>query len=141
MKITVKQIGKIHAVLGQLGLAGDKEYKANLIKTYSYGRVSSTKDLTFDEGKRLISDLVGLVPQPDYERGAKMRKAIFAMAHRMRWEVPGANGEAKVDIERLNNWCVQSSYLHKKLDDYKYNELPKLVSQVEKVQSDFLKKI
>ena len=37
------------------------------------------------------------------------------------------------DVARFDEWAIKYSYLHKTLNEYTYEELPKLVSQVEAV--------
>jgi len=60
----------------------------------------------------------------------------------MGWQLPPDNtGRRRVDMKRVDGWCVSFSYLKKKLDNYTYEELPKLVSQFELVYTDYLNKI
>lgn len=47
----------------------------------------------------------------------------------------------KVDMDHVNAWCIKHGYLKKKLDNYTYSELPKLVSQFEEVYRGYLRSI
>ena len=61
------------------------------------------------------------------------------MAHEMGWQ----KADGKIDIERINNWCLAYGVgpEKKKFNDYKYHELPALVTQFKKVYQSFLKGI
>jgi hypothetical protein len=143
MKIDKKGIVRIHALLAKIGMANDKEYKLDLVKQYTGGRETSTTGLHVDEAGRLISDLqkmVGLAPN-DIKADQK-RKLILHLAHEMMWELPQRNGERpRVDMVRVDNFCVDRGYLHKPLMDYTLGELSKLVWQMQQVHKDFLKAV
>jgi len=53
----------------------------------------------------------------------------------------GEGAKRKLDMRRVNNWCLKYGYLHKLLDEYTYEELPKLVTQFEEVYKDMLRKV
>jgi hypothetical protein len=119
--------------------------KKSIIKSFSGGRTESSKELTFNEAGAVIAHFQSM-DQED-RRSNKMRNYVLSMAHEMGWEKEGIKIEVagttyskkKVDVERVNNWCVKFGYLHKKLDEYTYEELPKLVSQFEEVYKGHLK--
>ena len=96
--------------------------KAAMVNGISCGRVESTRDLTNDEADALINHLKALEP------GHKMRRKIIRLAHEMHWHLPGTK---KINMERINGWCQQFGYLHKALNEYTNDELPKLVTQFE----------
>ncbi len=135
MKATPKQLSFIHVLLNQLGMA-DKEVKAELAFTYSAGRTSSTSELNQDEVKALINFLKKEAKQPDSPKEKMVRK-ILSMAHEMRWELPGG----KVDMNRLNDWCVKYGYKHKPLDQHTESELSLIVTQFERMYQDFMQGI
>ena len=127
----------IRTMLHKAGLSGEEE-KESLVEAYSNNRTKSTKGLLKSEAKELIAHLRRAVaPQTNpKERGQKMKNKIFSMAHEMGWRKAGT---FKLDMDKLNAWCIKSSIGHKKLDDYEYNELPALVTQFEQVYTSFLK--
>lgn len=140
--INKKQIAAINATLYKLGMLRGERFskgeKASLVRQYSGGRTDSSTGLFHNEAVQLINDLnrqTGFSPKE--KPGEKQRRRIIAMAHDMRWQLPGY----KVDMKRVNDWCCTYGYLHKKLNDYTEAELPKLVSQFMQVHQSFLKHI
>jgi len=123
------QIKIIYTLLGTYHLRDEKE---NIVKAFTGGRTTSVRDLKFNEASALIAHLRSM--EVTDRRSDKMRNKILSFAHEMNWTIKG-----KVDMERINNWCMKFGYLHKKLDDYRYEELPTLVSQFEEVYKGYLK--
>jgi hypothetical protein len=139
--ITLPQITKIHALLGQMGMGKDKEFKRELIRQYSDGRTDSTAQLDAMEAFKLISDLQKKVRlTPEEMRSDVMRKKIISMAREM-GHVKIEDGRAKADMQHIDEWCKKYGYLHKGLNKYSYEELPRLVSQYEQVYNDFISKV
>jgi hypothetical protein len=131
--MTQSQLVLVHTLLSTNGIK-DKDDKADIIRSFTAGRTSSSREMTHVEATALINHLKSLDPS---ERSAdRMRKKIISMAHQMGWKTDG-----KLDIGRVNNWCIKFSYLKKKLDAYEYTELPRLVSQFENVYKDYLRKV
>lgn len=135
-KINKGQIITIHAILAKMGL--DKEYKQGLVQTYSDGRETSTTQLTFSEAVRLIEDLQKQVGwTPEQVLADQKRKRIFAVAHKLGLELP----DGRVDIERVDRFCIEKGHLHKPLMDYSAAELSKLIYQFDQWYKDHLKRI
>ena len=140
-KATPQQLQAIHAVLHAQGLL---HQKANIISGLTLGRTESSKELTHAEASFLLADLnKNKVSKDD---GKKMRNKILAMAHELGWvgtkQVVTPTGLKTVnDYSNVDAWMLQRSYLHKKLFDYTYSELPKLVTQFEAVYNSQLKSI
>lgn len=131
----------LHGLLNKTGLMADK---ANIINGITKGRTESSKELSFDEARLMITWLKTQAsprPSPKGEGDAanRMRRKIISMAHEMGWHNL-VNGKWQIDMRSLNNWCLQHSYLKKELNKYATTELPKLVSQFEQVYKSFLKK-
>lgn len=130
--MTTQQNKMLHGLLNKTGLMADK---ANIINGITKGRTESSKDLSFDEARLMIN---WLQSQDNTIDGAvKMRRKIISMAHEMHWHLPYTQ---RVDMLRLNGWCEKFGYLHKKLNDYTYKELPTLVTQFTAVYKDYLNK-
>ena len=77
-----------------------------------------------------------------------MRGKILSRAHELGWHKKDAKGnvvrdratqKAKIDFDRVNEWCVKYGYLSKKLDKYTYAELPKLLWQFQQYYKQYLK--
>jgi len=128
-KLTPGQIKCIQVMLTKLRLSSQR---MSLIHGFSSGRTESLRELHVGEATDMIRYLKSQDPE---EKAAEvMRRKIIAMAHEMKWELPGR----KIDMRKLDGWMVNSSYLHKKLNQYLYSELPLLVTQFEKVYQSFL---
>ena len=99
-----------------------KTERANLVMEYSGYRTDDPKEMTVKEMAELISDL------KDQGESSKQRKKIFSLAHQAGW----TKGN-RPDYERINGWMLKYSYLHKDLNAYTLDELPKLITQFEKM--------
>jgi hypothetical protein len=127
--ITPSQLKCFNTLVHKRGF--DKESKEMLVRGISGGRVTSSKDLFFDEAAEAIKHLQSL--QPNQAAAEKMRNKILYYAHEMNWRKA-----FKVDMKRVDEWCKKFGYLHKALDQYEYNELPKLITQFEAVYKHYL---
>ena len=129
----------IHALLAKMKMVSMKEA---LVHSYTGGTTTSSKEMSKYQAKELISYLVKLTG--DGEKMDRMKKKMIAMAHEMGWQKPvpkmsaGAQEPAKVDMDRLNGWCVEFGMYHKGLDKHNAQELPKLVTQFEAVYKSYL---
>lgn len=126
--VTTEQIKIFHAILSKNRMMHEKK---ELVKEISSGRAISTKDLFFDELQHWI-DAMNASKQMPWE-GAKMIRHIFAMAHELGWiktKLKVENGMLKdeKDYQPVHDWVLKYGYLHKPLNEYKYKELPTLVT-------------
>lgn len=128
---TYSQIAAIHTLLAKQSL---KDEKRSIVKSFTAGRTDSVKEMKNEEAAALIGHLKSL--DPEEKSADKMRNKILSMAHEMGWRKPGTD---RIDMGHVNGWMRAKSYLKKDLDDYRYNELPKLVSQFEEVYKSFIK--
>ena len=150
--ITKDQLKCLHTIISKAGIP--LERKVDMCMGFSDGRTTSSRELYDYEAKAMIAHLKSLDPE---EKGKqKMIGKILYYAHEMQWTVWSRKSEVGslksenrkpitdnrhlvADIDRINAWCEKYSYLKKKLDDYTYSELPKLVSQFQNVYKSFLK--
>ena len=65
-----------------------------------------------------------------------MRKKLIHLAKEM-----GYTKDGKADMDKINAWCLHYGYGKKELNKYAYNELPKLLSQFEKVYEYYIKNL
>lgn len=131
--INPNQLKAIHALLGINGLRDEKQ---NIVSAFTGGRTTHVSEMSSAEAAALIGHLKSL---NNTEAGAtRMRNKILSMAHEMNWRIEGTK---RVSMQHVNNWCTSRSYLKKPLDNYTYNELPKLVSQFEEVYKSHLKAV
>lgn len=113
-----------------------RDHKTEIVLGSSNGRTESTKELTLEEAKSLISYLKSI--DPDEASADKMRKKIISMAHEMNWRVPGS---AKADMKRIDGWCKEYSKLKKSLDNHTLQELPALVTQFKFVYNSYIRSL
>jgi hypothetical protein len=128
---TKEQIRAINSVLAKSGLMDDKK---SIIKEATLNRTEHSSELQFEEAKTLLKSLLSgtLIKQPKN----KMISKIFAIAHEMGWIkkqtiVDAAGMKTYNDYSPVYNWVKKYGYLKKDLAQYKYNEIPKLLTQFE----------
>lgn len=126
--MTIKQLQYVHKLLMREGISFMAE---DLALEYSNHRTNKLQDLFYHETQQLISFLAG----PSSK--SKMQRKILSMAHEMRWEHP--NG--KVNIEKLDAWCVKHTPHHKPFNKLTEHELPLVVSIFEKMYKTHLNSI
>ncbi len=139
MKPTSAQLARLHILYKQLGI--DTDAKKAMLMEYTEGRTDSSAGLRQKEADALILSLAADAAAAD--PCDKMRKKIISRAHRLGWVLnPAAyEGKQKVDMNRLNAWCVKYGHLHKELSDYGYNDLVKLNSQMDMAYASYLKSV
>lgn len=142
---TIQQVKAVNAYLAK---AGQMENKKAIILNASNGRTSSSKELSFQEAKALLTALALSKKQVETPKPSqKMINKLFAIAHEMGWiknvTTVGKNGlETKKDYGILHSWIDKYGYLHKPLRQYTYSELPKLLYQLENgVYKEYLSKL
>jgi hypothetical protein len=133
--ITPPQLMAIHVLLSKAGLS-DKDDKKSAVRHFTSNRTESSREMYREEARALIEHLKRL--DNTAVVSDKMRKKLLSLAHEMDWRKEGTKS---IDMDRINNWCIKYGYLHKKLDAYKHNELPKLLTQFEGVYKDFISKL
>lgn len=129
MTRTVQQNARLHKLIGMLRITA--EQKETLVLSYSDGRSSSSADLTVHECDELLRFLQqqydAINPYHD-SRSQAMRRRFFSLVREKGWMI-----DNKINYERVNAWLTKYGYLHKPLNKYTYSELPKLLSQFERV--------
>ena len=131
LPITPGQLKCISTIFSTLKT--DKELKADIIMGFTGGRSGSTKDLLKHEAAELIKHLK--TTDPNAAAIDRMKKKILYYAHEMNWYTP----DRKVDVKRVDEWCLKFGQVKRKLDNYTYQELPNLVSQFAGVYKHYLK--
>jgi hypothetical protein len=148
--VTTERIRVIHALLAKIGRANDKDYKLELVQTYSNGRETSTTKLYMNEAGRMIIDLKKLTGSTsaagkmaakprmteEQEQADRKRKKLISIAHSMHWTIDG-----KADVDRISGWCEKHGQYHKPLMEHTVVELSHIIVQFDKVYKSFLKSI
>jgi hypothetical protein len=132
MKRTLEQNNKLHTLLAK---TDQQKNKASLVFAFTEGRTESSSEMSIGECNSLIAWLQNL-DKPRVDPADKMRKKILSICHDMNWELVSG----KIDWDRLNNWLKKFGYLHKGLNEYTMQELPKLVTQFENLLKTFYAK-
>ncbi len=134
------QLMAFNALIHRLGLV---EHKATMVQGATNGRTQSSKELYSNEARELIMqlNLQQLKTDSNADKMQPMRGKIMYYAHEMRWTKTNPTGKTVADGKRIDEWMLHFSYGKKKLNAYKYAELPKLVSQFQQVYKAFLKNV
>ncbi len=129
-QITKQQIKAVRSMISNLGLNDEKD---SIIEEATNNRTTSTKEMSFTEGKLLIGNLKKhCAPRAEDEAKRKMQNKILAIAHDLDWEL----SSGRVDMARLNGWCKSRSRLKKGFRSHTVKELPGLITQFEKLKSN-----
>lgn len=128
------QITKVRTMLTKAGL--DENDKRELVKHYTGKRTDSLRQMSYDETQSIIKYLEGMVGTiPEQKNpGDDMRRKILRRAHEMYWE----KADGKVDMKRVNDWCIKYSGKNKPFNQFTVDELPTLVTQMEMTFQSFL---
>lgn len=134
--ITRAQLVCINTIISKQKVT--KDVKEMMVAGFTAGRSVSTKDLYYQEAAMMISHLKAKDPNKD--AAEKMRRKILYFAHEMGW-VKLKNGKLVADIQRVDEWCLKFGHVKRKLDNYTYQELPKLVSQFQAVYKHYIQSL
>lgn len=139
---TNQQNKALYTLFASLGI--DSDTKQELIYEYSGGRTSKSSELYQMEAHKLIGDLAEKanptkpqttkLTQEELEAkypGHKMRRKVISIARELGWF---ERNSGKFEIGLLNSFLVKYGFGHKTLNEYNYEELPRLISQMEKIQ-------
>lgn len=125
---TKAQNARLFTLLGKLRLGEDERHE--LAFAFSDGRTSSTRELRAYECNNLIHHLEKMLKaHPEEVKHYNMRRKVFSLAHQLGWELP--NG--KVDMVRLNGFCLKRTACKKPLLAMTVKELVAVVTQLENI--------
>ena len=116
---------RLHGLLKQLGLSDQKD---NLIEGVTNGRSTSSKDLTDEEALTLIEQLTKRRVFKKQDKAKQLAKA-FALFRVMKFTTDAA----KLDYDRINNFCLSKTAAKKELTNMDKAELTTLIYQLEKI--------
>lgn len=132
-------IKKIRSV----GIPVDRE---DLVYEYTGGRTKSLRELTPAEYEGLIKWLSRQIDahNSNWQNSPEnqMRRKIIALFYKMGYRVTtiGYQHPSKADMTAIKVWVMKYGYLHKDLNEYTVEELPKLVTQVEEIYRKHMEK-
>lgn len=133
--ITTAQIKKIHVLLNERGLMDEKR---DFIRQVSDGRTQSTKELTADEARYLISFLLGEEDEP--KKMQAIFRAIYFLAFKMDIIYGETDEDYHMNIAKLNVFCRERGTIKKNLSEQNLIEMRKTHRQFEAMYSKFKNK-
>lgn len=148
VKRTIHQNKVLNAIISRLNIG--TEVKQDLVYQFTNGREISSAKMSFEECQALINHLNNLCVQMAVEKRKidpaptkpvidpenNMRRKVLSICHEMGWKLE--NG--KIDMARVNAFCVERGFKHKELNKYTRAELPTLITQFEKTLKDYYAK-
>jgi len=124
--VSTAQIRKIHVLLNQKGLIGQKE---TMVNSVSRGRTQSTKELTFDEARELIIFLSEKGDESENKR--KIFKAVWKLDRKMGIIYGNTDEDYQMNRAKLNMFCRQRGSVKKNIPEMNLIELRKIHRQFE----------
>lgn len=141
--ITPAQLKKIQTMFTHIGF--DKEDKMDTISRLTSGRATSTKDITFDEAKRLINHLLGksepqeTAKQKENQEKAKGEvKAIYRLAYDVGMCYGDTPDDKLMNCAKINKFCRERGTVKKNITEMSLAELKKTHKQFEAMASNNL---
>ena len=128
MKLISKaQLSALHALLNNTGMLEDKK---ELIYNTTDGRTESSKELTFEEAKLLISRL------SEFDPKARQRSLIFSLAYQAGIIYGSTPDDKKINAAKLNMFLKERGTIKKELNAMTLPELIKTHRQFEGIVSN-----
>ena len=118
------QLSKIHVLLNKLGLT---DQKAEIMYNFSNGRTQSSKELTADEARRLISSLC------EYDPQERLKSLIFSLGYQSGILYGSTSTDKKINVAKLNLFLKERGAVKKELNAMNYTELIRTHRQFEAI--------
>lgn len=112
--ISKPQLTKIHVLLAQAGLMADKK---QIVANFSNNRTQSSRELSFDEAKRLITSLSEHSPME------RIKSIIFSLAYKSGIIYGTGIDDKKINAAKLNLFLKERGTIKKELNQMNYTEL------------------
>lgn len=109
--------------------------RKELISEFSNGQIDSLTGLSDNEFKKFMYWFKLKYDVSD-DSTNQMRRKIIALFRKM-----GCEKGDKADMDRIYRWVQRHGYKKKPLNSYTAQELPKLVSQVERVYQSYIQAV
>lgn len=122
--VTRPQLTKIHVLLNQFGIMDDK---AELVRQFTNGRETSSKQLTFYEAKNLLLHLSRFDPLD------KMRKKVYALAYNANIIYGDTPEDKKINTAKLNMFLKERGTVKKELNKMNNADLVKVITQFQQI--------
>ena len=126
-KITKGQLSKIHVLLTQMNLLGEKQ---SIVHQFTNGRETSSKEMTMKEA----SDLLRWLSQ--FDPCDRMRGKVFALAYDCGIIYGDTPEDKKMNAAKLNVFLLHQGAVKKEIKAMNKDELIKVVSQFEQMKKN-----
>jgi len=119
---------KYFAIEKKLKQSGMHIDRAELIADFTEGRTSSLKGLTPADYRELTNLMSAMLRNNDFkdDKANRMRKKVIALLCQC-----GYTSNDRPDMQRINEWCIKRGHAKVELNEYRGNDLLKLVYQAE----------
>lgn len=111
----------------------------DIVYAFSEGTFDNSSDLSDAQIDEMIEYVQNWGHQKETKSGVaynaqRMRRRILSICYTINWvKLDPKTQKLVVDMDRLNSWFIKYSYLHKPMNDYKYDELGVVVTQFERL--------
>lgn len=133
--ISPQQLKALHATFRRIGMVDDARHAC--IAAFTDGRTQSTRELSFDEARRLLSSLNEDRTDKIREESLKLVKAIFHLSFLISFLNKGFTNDTPEDFEmnkaKLNMFARSKSAAHKNVSEMYLSELKAFKKQLEAI--------
>lgn len=141
--ISPLQLKALHAAFRRIGM--DDDARHDCISAFTDGRTRSSKDLSFDEARRLITSLNEDQAEKAREESKKLVKAIFGLSFQISFLNKGFNNDTEEEFNmnkaKLNMFARSKSASHKNVSEMYLSELKAFKKQLEAIAYNENKKL
>jgi hypothetical protein len=113
------------------------ETHGEVVLEFTKGGTDSLRKLTEVELRRLERNLEELIHDPRKASGQRQRRKIIAILA----DRGCTTADGKPDMPHIHAWVLRYGYLHKHLNAYSLQELPRLVTQAEAIVASDIKAV
>lgn len=133
--VTQAQIKAIQSILSKRGF--DSEMRHDLVEGFTSGRTRSTKDLSFDEARKLIEVLM----REDQARINAESKRLLASIYKLSFDIDFLNKgfdnssdeDRAMNIAKINKFCRERGKFKKNVSQMSLSELKETKTQFEAI--------
>lgn len=140
--ISPQQMKALHATFSRIGM--DSDARHDRIACFTGGRTQSSKELSSDEARRLLSSLNEDQTEQAREEGRKLVKAIFGLSFRISFLNKGFSNDTEEAFEmnkaKLNMFARRKSVCRKNVPEMYLSELKVFKKQLEAIAHNEKKK-
>lgn len=133
--VSAQQIKALQTSFHRMGF--DTEARHDFIHQFTDGRVSSTKELTFDEAMLMLSRLNGDQAEKVQKEAHDMVRAIFHLSFQISFLNKGFSSDTEEEFEmnkaKLNVFARSKSAAHKNVTEMYLSELKAFKKQLEAI--------